>query len=55
MKRMLYNHGWKKQQTRGLKGSRPKRVTAGKETHQKKSCRWSKGPFHMYIAGKKQF
>ena len=26
---------------------------AGKETHQKKSCRGSKGPFQMYMAGKK--
>ena len=26
---------------------------AGKETHQKKSCRGSKGPFQIYMAGKK--
>ena len=26
---------------------------AGKETHQKNSCRGSKGPFQMYMAGKK--
>ena len=45
MKRMLYNHGWKKQKTLGPKGSRPKRGQAGKETHQKKFCRGSKGPF----------
>ena len=27
---------------------------AGKETHQKKSCHESKGPFQMYMAGKKK-
>ena len=50
---MLHNHGWEKQQTLWPKGSRPKRGQAGKETHQKKSCRGSKGPFQMYMAGKK--
>ena len=44
---MLHNHGWEKQQTL------TKRSQAGKETHQKKSCRGSKGPFQMYMAGKK--
>ena len=35
------------------KGPKPKRGQAGKETHQKKSCRWSEVPFQMYMVGKK--
>ena len=35
------------------RGQDPKGGQAGKETHQKKSCRWPKGPFQMYMAGKK--
>ena len=35
------------------RGQDPKGGQAGKETHQKKSCRRSKGPFQMYMAGKK--
>ena len=50
---MLHNHGWEKQQILLPKGSGPKMGQAGKETHQKKSCRGSKGPFQMYMAGKK--
>ena len=51
---MLHNNGWEKQQTLSPKKSRPKIGLAGKETHQKKSCRVSKRPFQMYMAGKKQ-
>ena len=43
---MLYNHGWEKQQTQRPKGSGPKKGQAGKETHQKKSCHGSKGPYN---------
>ena len=60
---MLHNHGWEKQQSLSSKGSRPlleillrheaQRGQAGKETHQKKPCRGSKGPFQMYMAAKK--
>ena len=32
---MLHNHGWEKQQTLLPKRSRPKRLQAGKETHQR--------------------
>ena len=35
-----------------VKVSRPKKGQGGKETHQKKSCRGSKEPFQMYMAGK---
>ena len=35
------------------KGQDPKWGKADKETHQKKSCRGSKEPFQMYMAGKK--
>ena len=45
---MLCNHGWEKQQTQ-----RPKKGQAGKETHQKKSCQGSKGPFQKHMAGQK--
>ena len=44
---MLRNHGWEKQQTQSQKGQ------AGKETHQKKSCHGSKGPFQKHMAGQK--
>ena len=47
---MLHNHGWGK----NTKNSETKKSPAGKETHQKKSCRGSKGPFQMYMASKKQ-
>ena len=50
---MLYNHGWEKQQTQRPKGSGPKKGQAGKETHQKKSCHGSKGPFQKHMAGQK--
>ena len=50
---MLHNHEWEKQQTLLPKESGPKRGQAGKEIHQKKSCRGSKGSFQMYMAGKK--
>ena len=36
------------------KGQDQKWGQAGKETHQKKSCRGSKELFQMYMAGKKQ-
>ena len=32
----------------------PKGGQGGKETHQKKFCRGTKGPFQMYMAGKIQ-
>ena len=38
---------WDTQQVAGKKG------LTGKETHPKKSCRGSKGPFHSYDKGKK--
>ena len=39
---------WDTQQVAGKKG------LTGKETHPKKSCRWSKGPFHSYDKEKKK-
>ena len=39
---------WDTQQVAGKKG------LTGKETHQKKSCRGSKGPFHSYDKEKKK-
>ena len=50
---MLYNYGWEKQQTQRPKGSGPKKGQAGKETHQKKSCHGSKGPFQKHMDGQK--
>ena len=38
---------WDTQHVAGKKG------LTGKETHPKKSCRGSKGPFHSYDKGKK--
>ena len=40
---------WDTQQVAGKKG------LTGKETHPKKSCRGSKGPFHSYDKEKKKF
>ena len=39
---------WETQQVAGKKG------LTGKETHPKKSCRGSKGPFHSYDKEKKK-
>ena len=43
IKRMLHNHGWE-----NTTNSVTKRGQAGKETHQKKSFRGSKGPFQIF-------
>ena len=52
---MLYSiiMGGKNNRLCDQKGQDPKGGQAGKETHQKKSCRGSKGPFQMNMTGKK--
>ena len=52
---MLYNHWcWRNNKLCDQRSQDPKGGQAGKETHQKKSCCGSKGPFQMYMAGKKK-
>ena len=52
---MLYNHwGGRNNRLCDQRGQNPKGGQAGKETHQKKFCRGSKGPFQMNMTTKKK-